>query len=227
MKTSTLILALTLNFVFASLAEAQEEATSVRDPIRVVNGINIAVGAGWVQFYGKVLEVQPKGVRLEGFYKGNGGVPDEDFFVENFPFQVAENDFVGGGAEKLFAIPAGVYTYKTAIGGSRTIHKLDYGAVYVPPPPTPEQIEAARKIAAAKKIADAKRATAGAELALKSNQDAAAAGDAYGLLRMGERYRDGEGVERDLAKAREYLAKAKDAGSPSAPSELDSLTGPK
>ena len=58
---------------------------------------------------------------------------------------------------------------------------------------------------------------------LKSNQDAAARGDAYGLMRMGERYRDGEGVEKDLDKARTYLKKAADAGSPTAAEELQHL----
>jgi len=36
----------------------------------------------------------------------------------------------------------------------------------------------------------------------------AAKGDYYDLLRMGERYRDGDGVPKDLAKARDYFAKA-------------------
>ena len=67
-------------------------------------------------------------------------------------------------------------------------------------------------------IADAAKAKA-----LKSNQDEAAKGDAYGLLRMGERYRDGDGVEKDLAKAKEYLQKAADAGSPTAAEELSKL----
>jgi TPR repeat protein len=40
---------------------------------------------------------------------------------------------------------------------------------------------------------------------------------------MGERYRDGDGVERDLAKARIYLRKAADAGSPAAAEELKKL----
>lgn len=56
--------------------------------------------------------------------------------------------------------------------------------------------------------------------ALKANQDAAAKNDAYGLMRMGERYRDGDGVEKDLVKAREYLQKAADAGSPTAKDDL-------
>jgi len=62
-----------------------------------------------------------------------------------------------------------------------------------------------------------------AEAALKSNQDEAAKGDAYGMMRMGERYRDGDGVEKDLAKAKEYLQKAADAGSPIAAEELSKL----
>jgi len=48
-------------------------------------------------------------------------------------------------------------------------------------------------------------------------------GDMFGLLRMGERYRDGDGVEKDLGKAREYLQKAADAGSPTAKEELANL----
>lgn len=74
---------------------------------------------------------------------------------------------------------------------------------------------AAERAAAVKKSADAK--------ALKSNQDAAARGDSFGLMRMGERYRDGDGVEKDLIKARDYLQKAADAGSPTAKEELSQL----
>ncbi len=59
--------------------------------------------------------------------------------------------------------------------------------------------------------------------ALKSNQDQAAKGDSYGLLRMGERYRDGDGVEKDLAKAKDCLTKAAAAGSPTAADELSKL----
>jgi hypothetical protein len=58
---------------------------------------------------------------------------------------------------------------------------------------------------------------------LKSNQDMADKGDAYGLLRMGERYRDGDGVPKDLNKARDYLTKTTAAGSPTAADELSKL----
>ena len=58
---------------------------------------------------------------------------------------------------------------------------------------------------------------------LQGNQAAADKGDIYGLLRMGERYRDGEGVPKDLTKARDYLTKAAAAGSPSADTDLKNL----
>jgi hypothetical protein len=58
---------------------------------------------------------------------------------------------------------------------------------------------------------------------LKSNQDLADKGDSYGLLRMGQRYRDGDGVPKDLIKARECLAKAAAAGSLTAEEELKTL----
>jgi TPR repeat protein len=41
---------------------------------------------------------------------------------------------------------------------------------------------------------------------------------------MSERYRDGDGVDKDLTKAREYLTKAADAGSPTAAEELKGLS---
>jgi TPR repeat protein len=55
------------------------------------------------------------------------------------------------------------------------------------------------------------------------NQAQADKGDAYGLLRMGERYRDGDGVPKDLVKAKEYLFKAAAAGSSDATNELAQL----
>jgi hypothetical protein len=78
-------------------------------------------------------------------------------------------------------------------------------------------------IAKQAKEKDAAKKQAVTDKVLKSNQDAADRGDAYGLFRMGERYRDGEGVTKDLAKAREYLAKAAAAGSTTAAGDLKKL----
>jgi hypothetical protein len=60
--------------------------------------------------------------------------------------------------------------------------------------------------------------------ALQENENLAATGDAYGQLRMGERYLTGDGVGKDIAKARTYLQLAADQGSQAAADELRSLT---
>ncbi len=83
------------------------------------------------------------------------------------------------------------------------------------------RVAAENAVAAQKAIQDKKKA-AEAKI-VKINQDAADKGDEYGLLRMGERYRDGDGVPKDLAKAKDYLAKAAAAGSPTATDELSKL----
>jgi hypothetical protein len=62
---------------------------------------------------------------------------------------------------------------------------------------------------------------------LKSHQDLADQGDAYGELRMGLRYRDGDGVPQDRDKAREWLQKAADQGDPDAATALSQLARPK
>ena len=88
---------------------------------------------------------------------------------------------------------------------------------------TPEEIKAAQNSAQARAIADKERAMQGQINALRYNQGQAAKGDGYGLLRMAERYRDGDGVEKDLTKAKEYFNKAIAAGSPTAAEELKEL----
>jgi TPR repeat protein len=125
----------------------------------------------------------------------------------------------------------GAVMVKTDVGWRTAYLQIadnSYGALPIPAPfpLTPEQLaaqKAAQRAAAEKLAADKK---AGYERALKYNQDLADKGDAYGLLRMGERYRDGEGVDKDLKKAREYFTKALAAGSPEAEAELNKLPKP-
>jgi hypothetical protein len=202
------------------------------DPVRVINGQpERADGNDWYWFEGTVIEVQPGGIRVSGLYTRVGGdeykmaeslYEPHEFFVRNFPYSVAENDRLLS-TEHYAAKASDVYSYTTVLGGSKTLHALDYGTIWTPPPPTPEQIQAIQEAAAKaaeKSKADRKAAQA---KALKYNQDLADKGDAYGLMRLGERYRDGEGVPKDLAKARDYLSKAVTAGQPSAADELSRL----
>ena len=62
-----------------------------------------------------------------------------------------------------------------------------------------------------------------AAIALAENERLAAQGDAYGELRMGERCLSGDGVAKDVFKARDYLQRAAEQGSPTAIDELARL----
>jgi hypothetical protein len=59
---------------------------------------------------------------------------------------------------------------------------------------------------------------------LKSQQELADQGDRYGEYRMGLRYRDGDGVPKDLVKARELLQKSAGQGYPDAAAELAKIS---
>lgn len=195
----------------------------VRDPYRLISNVVYTVREpspehGWVEFQGRIWNVQSGGVCINGSFTGYEG----DFYVAHFP-EAADNETVGRDAQTLTcycAKYAGTYTYSTVAGGTKTLRMLEYGEVYRPPAPTQEEIEAAKK--AAREKAEAMKNIANAK-ALAANEAAAEKGDAYGLLRMGERYRDGDGVEKDLIKAKDYLQKSADAGSPTAADELKKL----
>jgi TPR repeat protein len=58
---------------------------------------------------------------------------------------------------------------------------------------------------------------------LAENERLAAQGDAYGELRMGERYQAGDGVAKDIFKARDFLQRAAEQGSQTATDELNRL----
>lgn len=136
-------------------------------------------------------------------------------------------DGLTGKDVKILAVRTG--TYKYADYNGQIIELWDCGK-----PLTPEQakrqqieddkaltvIENAKADKAAAKQAKIDTAKAGA---VKWNQEEADKGDSYGLLRMGERYRDGDGVEKDLVKAQEFLTKASAAGSSTATDALQKL----
>jgi TPR repeat protein len=84
------------------------------------------------------------------------------------------------------------------------------------PAPTPEEIQAAKDAAKIKKVeADAR--------ALQHDKEMADQGDSYGERRMGERYRDGDGVKRNLNTAGIWLGVAANHGDKEAAKELNEL----
>ncbi|MBW8863725.1 MAG: sel1 repeat family protein [Verrucomicrobia bacterium] len=231
----------------AALVGAQKEELQLiysKDPWRSVDGATNSIASpGWVEFQGIAHNITPDGVLFQGKFgpvlsihtdntyqkhlagtdariaAGQTGdavpkVYGEDFFVvKNFPYPVVVGLRKRGthGYEQLMAFAGGYCTYTNPTGQVLTLKLLDYG--------TPcTKIWSQEEIAAA----GAKK-QAVQDKVLKSNMDAAARGDAYGLMRMGERYRDGEGVDKDLEKAKTYLQKAANAGSPTAAEELKAL----
>jgi hypothetical protein len=171
---------------------------------------------GWFEIAGTVVEVQPRVLRIRG-YSSYWPDPSEthEFVVRNFPFALEDNSQIGIQAVKQ----AGVYTYATVAGSSRTLRLFDFGEICAPPappPPTQEQLLEAKDRAARKKAEAAANA-------MRFNQELADRGDAYGELRMGERYRDGDGVPKDLQRAREWFSKAAAQGDKAAAKDLADL----
>lgn len=93
--------------------------------------------------------------------------------------------------------------------------------------PTPEQVAEKRRVAQqpAVEAAAAKKQAADAAT-LKFYQELAEKGDASGQYRMGIRYLKGDGVPKDLDKARDYLSTATAQGNQDAAAELARLSAP-
>ena len=187
----------------------------IADPWRLIAGVVVKVDGTWVAVSGTVAQVHPnEGIRVNGAIEGV--YQDKDFFLVNYPYQVGEGDTLPNDSIYLVK-PAGLYTYSTAAGSTRTIRKYDYGTPCAEPSKSPEQIEAEHKL-------DAKRKAQGAAAALKLNQEQAAKGEAYGQLRMAERYRDGDGVETNLVTAKLLFIASANQGDATAARELALLT---
>lgn len=196
------------------------------DPCRIINGRTNAVGAGWINFSGRVIDAGPDGILLDGTLNTvpkSDNVYDGEFFLANYPYPCAQNGTIGSYNQWFYARLDGTYTCTNDASVVLILYRLDYGEPWTAPPPTPGQLAARQKLMADAQAADVAKKNEILNRALKDNEDSAARGEPYGLLRMGERYRDGKGVERDLTKARDYFQRAADAGSDTAKSELEDL----
>ncbi|HEY1790233.1 MAG TPA: SEL1-like repeat protein [Verrucomicrobiae bacterium] len=117
------------------------------DPWRAIDGQTNYVKLSGIQFCGKIVDITPHGVRIEGewgplgtlYYPVNGwgDNPDQpespDYFVTNYPYKTTIGETIPS-AERLMAWYAGTYTYNAANGSARTIGKLDYGTPCGPDP---------------------------------------------------------------------------------------------
>lgn len=183
----------------------------------------------WVLLWGKILQVLDRGILLESYQLDDVYREREPdlIFIKNITehWTLVDGDFL-----TCFAVKAGTISYKNALGVERTVRAYDYGTK-----PTSSQIAeldlAAKKkgeafdkamssqASAARAVVEAKKASASAKV-LKFHQDLAAKGDAYGEYQMGLRFLNGDGVGKDLGKAREMFIKAAAQGHQSAKDQL-------
>jgi TPR repeat protein len=224
------------NFLL-SLQQEELKKIYSKDPWRNINGTtNLARGEGWLEFQGVIMESRPDGVVFRGHFgkvlslpyettriKGETAIaikertgnnygtqtekaasvnyqvetdPDADlFFVANFPYSAR----LSAAYQELVAFDEGYYTYTNNLQETVTVHRLNYGT------PCVKTWSDAELAAAKQKVEQKKQATS--DKMLKSNQALAAKGEPYGLKRMAERYRDGDGVEKDESKSAEYFKK--------------------
>ncbi len=189
----------------ANLAEAQKYFQP-RDPWRVIDGTtNAAKGLQWKQFAGKVAEVLPEGLLVEGWH----GAPMDfqnlaegtNFLLKHFPHPLKAGALLP--REMCYVARA------AADDGGRKV--LDYGQPWYPP-----------KVQASAESQERKKSEAEAKV-LAWHQELASQGDAYGQYKMGLRYLNGDGVPKDEQAGRDLLAKSAAQGNPDAAAELTRL----
>jgi len=181
------------------------------DPWRVLNDkTNFAKGPEWVQFEGIVASVTADGLVVRGsfgpplFYMlpNNGGATSGNFFLSNYPRQVAIGQALSR-YDRLVAMKS---------GDKNNMPDLEYGAVYVP-----ELTEAQKAQLSQAKVNSANKV-------LAWQKELAEKGDAYGQYKMGMRYLNGDGVDKDAEKGKDFLTKAAAQGNRDAADELKILT---
>jgi TPR repeat protein len=150
-------------------------------------------------------------------------------FLRNYS---AQNQLTDNAKIQFLALRDGTYSYTDVRGAQRTIEAYDYGV-----PVTFSEADAALHItekAAAKAAAEAAQKAANEALRIQKRsemqantvaryQSLADKGDAYGELRLGEFYRDGDGVTKDEDKARELFKKSADQGNKDAEKALSKM----
>lgn len=195
----------------AAAAQAEKDRIAKlppTDPWRVMDGAEVAAGgAGWFRFWGKVQNATEEGLLINGTYSRGKQSNQVNFVLIRFPQTRAAGDTFAY-EKSWWAKDDGATTF-----GGVTYHRLDYGEVR----PLTDEEKAARTKALEDKRAELMATT------IAYYQKRAQDGDSDAQLRLGEIYRDGEGVAKDPAKARDYLAQSAAQGNKDAQKELDAL----
>ncbi len=222
-------------------AKAASAAAQAPPVYRVVEGkvYDVSRSVLWKHFDGDCLTVLSNGIILQemkvnkvymtgpvnhlqsqGAWAPAGGSvasetrhPGKRFFLRNYPPSLWPT--TGKRIEGL-AMQTGVFQHS-----NETLEQWDYGVDYTPQAHmlTPEEA------AAAKTEADRKKAERDAATLKFESENSEKGSDLY-QYRVGLRYLNGNGVPKDLAKARDYLSKAAAQGNKEAAAELAKLPVP-
>ena len=211
----------------AAAIEKWQNSFVPRDPWRNFNGETNYIRENGVEFCGKVMDVTKDGVRIEGDigelfqtdYSPGSLYNYKDFFVENFPFEVVDDQIIYS-SEHLMAWSVGTYTYTTVTGASRTIRKLEYGT----PCDTPDWYlkQQAAAIAAAQEAAQIRIMEAQRQ-SFNTVEKLATNGDASMQYSLGIRYLKGEGCDTNRDQAIYWITKSANQGDLEASNKLVSL----
>jgi len=218
------------NAAWAAAARDEEQQRLIRqafvplDPWRVLDGTTNYVKLRGVEFTGKVMDITPDGVRIEGEFGtlfGTDYSPDSDqsyhvFFVAHYPYEVVTGQVIPSSYH-MIAWYVGTYTYATVNGSSRTIRKLDYG---IPSDPAPEFIQQQIEAAKAKSILDTQKKEQMQINTIHWLLSQATNGDAYAQCNLGEHYLNGQGCETNLEQAIYWLQKSAAQGNIAASNKL-------
>ena len=208
----------------------------LKDPWREIYGekkFAMSAGSSFVKFNGQILEVVSSGIRVFGQIDDS---TKTEYFVVNFPYDFKAGESVD--PTKIYmAFEDGTFSYVSEDGYAKTLPKLNYGKPCVRPDnaATIEQAAQQSQLSSAERTAkDVDEIATTAQKHLQAAIDEIAAvrkeaeekmrlvidqslnydrlyankGNGDALRRMGERYRDGEGVETDTNKAAEYFKKS-------------------
>jgi hypothetical protein len=246
MKFTWLILGVLISLATSSPAQTRYGSPSsvviTTNFIREVDGkiYDIRQSQLWHDISGKIIKKLDDGVRLQTYVTKN-----EYAYVAgqgNAQQHVGAYSAVGIGPRRV-VVSSEVVPDKTImlkhymigqvgqtvsvrammIEGGDTSELWDYGKPYVPPPLTPEQIQAAQKAANARAIANKKIAEQGQVNAVRWLQPQATNGNASAQCRLGLHYLNGQGCETNREQAIYWLKKAADQGDTEASNTLTRL----
>jgi len=201
---------------------------------RVVEGETNSI-SNFEDIKGKVLQVTSDGLLLATpkYEDGNFYYTGPTILLQHYALDVVDDQII-----HTIAMPTGRYSYTSVQNSTRTVQKYECGTPVYPSQESLDkaigeaktgiafyenQIKAEAARIKSIKSAAAAKLKEGKAKALKIDQDGADKNDPVGLMMMGQRYRDGDGVDKDLVKAAAYFKRAQEAGFPGADTALSAL----